>query len=294
MSLMEKHLLLNVLFIFSLSLKSIAQPSTDELLSKVWQFKMATSIVETDRLGNAVDPPNSDIAERDYQFRVINITEEGNLVIRFLHWNATTIAKKREPPDSKVTNRDPNSLNSRFRLKDSQNANSSGNKEKNLRYFRISRADFDIRCEEKLPPNQFSVGATTLPIKVRFGEKNQDGTNKSYTTFSGNISVGMSFGLKHNYNKTFAINYLGGFSLSSIPVSAETTNSYVDEETNQAALTWHLGILAEINNFQIGVFTGIDYLSGKINKEWIYKDKPWLGVGIGFSFFNAKKTTDTQ
>ena len=291
---MGKHALLNLLIFFSLSLKSNAQLSTDELLSKVWQFKMATSIDETDKLGKKVSPPHSDITERGYQFRVVNITGDGDLVIRFLFWNATTSKNKKLPPDAAPINAGRDSLNKRFLMKDSSRNDSRENKEKPFRYFVISRAEFDARCEEKLPANQFSVGAMTLPMKLRFGQKNEDGTNKSYSSFTGNISVGLSFGLKHNYNKTFAINYLGGFSLSAIPVSAETTNNYVEDETNQSAVTWHLGILAEINNFQIGVFTGIDYLSGKVNKEWIYKDKPWLGVGIGFSFFNAKKTTDTQ
>ena len=42
--------------------------------------------------------------------------------------------------------------------------------------------------------------------------------------------------------------------MSSVLVSAETTNNFVENETNQAAITWHVGILASVNNFQMVSF----------------------------------------
>jgi len=30
------------------------------------------------------------------------------------------------------------------------------------------------------------------------------------------------------------------------------------------------------------VITGIDFLAGEIGREWVYRDKPFLGIGLGF------------
>ena len=294
---MKKQILTFIAIIFGsllFAIDSIAQTSTNDLLSKVWQFKMPTRVTESDNLGTPVNPANVETADINYQFRVVNVNSE-SLVIKFLLWNVPiqNNAGVRNFTTTAANSKNA-ALNERFVMRQYLANALTDNQAPNFRYFIISRADFESRCEDKMPKNQFTLGAMTLPIKMRFGQKDNNGTNKSYTSFTGNLSLGLSFGLKHNYNNSFAINYLTGFSLSSIPVSSETTNDFIANETNQAAVTWHLGVLAEINNFQVGVFTGIDYLSGKINKEWVYKNRPWLGVGIGFSFFNAKKTTDTQ
>ncbi len=294
---MKKQILTIIAIIFGsllFAINSIAQTSTNDLLSKMWQFRMPTRVTESDNLGTPVNPANVETADINYQFRVVNVNSE-SLVIKFLLWNVPIQNNAGVRNFSTAAANSKNAaLNEQFVIRQYLVNGLSDNQASHFKYFIINRADFESRCEEKIPKNQFTLGAMTLPIKMRFGQKDNNGTNKSYSSFTGNLSLGLSFGLKHNYNKSFAINYLTGFSLSSIPVSAETTDSFVTNETNQAAVTWHLGVLAEINNFQVGVFTGIDYLSGKINKEWVYKNRPWLGVGIGFSFFNAKKTTDTQ
>ncbi|NTS41925.1 hypothetical protein HRG84_13495 [Flavisolibacter sp. BT320] len=279
----------------SISKWSNSQVSVDDLLAKTWQFKMPTRITEVNKLGESISNPSIEIAENNFQFRVTNIRSDGALVIKFLKWGVETV---RDSNGIKLSEKSAGSrnanLNERLYMKNFERNLNNKTRDENYRYFLLARSDFDAKCEERQPKNQFSLGAMTLPIKVRFGEKDKNGENKSYSSFTGNISLGLSFGLKHNYTRRFAVNYLAGFSLSAIPVSSETTKGFIENETNQAAVTWHAGVLTEIDNFQIGIFTGIDYLSGKIQKEWVYRNKPWLGVGIGFSFFNTKSTTDKQ
>lgn len=270
-----------------------ADISDDELLKKVWTFKMPTQVAPSGLQGTALGG-GDETADRGFQFRVVNITSDGYLVIKFLVWptdKTTTPAGPALANNAKtVTN---TALNERFYMTNFA-ANVFTRSTNGFKYFRILRVNFGSCCEERLQKNQFSLGALTLPIKMRFNHKNDDGTHKSHSSFTGNVSAGLSIGWKRNWPKRVSLSVLGGFSLSSIPVSPETTNDFVKSETNQAAVTWHLGVFTAIDNFQIGVFTGIDYLSGQINQEWVYRRRPWLGIGIGFSFFNTTTTTATQ
>jgi len=152
---------------------------------------------------------------------------------------------------------------------------------------------FNSSCDVTIKKYSVSVGALTLPIKIRPGQKNSDGTYRDFS-FESDISLGLSFGLKIAPNKHTAYNILTGVDLTSVPVTPASTNNSVMTATNLSAITWHLGFLFQIDNFQIGAFTGIDYLAGSTGRQWMYRNDMWLGLGIGYSIFSPKKTTDTQ
>ena len=40
------------------------------------------------------------------------------------------------------------------------------------------------------------------------------------------------------------------------------------------------------SQFSAGLFYGVDYLSGSLNKVWAYRKQGWWGVGINYSLFN--------
>ncbi len=45
-----------------------------------------------------------------------------------------------------------------------------------------------------------------------------------------------------------------------------------------------LGYIVNLNDFQIGVVGGADYISGDASKTWIYQGKPWFSFTVGFDF----------
>jgi hypothetical protein len=91
---------------------------------------------------------------------------------------------------------------------------------------------------------------------------------------------------------------LAGFNVSTVNVDSATTGGKADNNTKTlASITPTLGVLFEVKTFQLGLFTGIDFLTGAgdISQYWMYKNQPWLGVGIGVSLFgNAQSNTQTQ
>jgi hypothetical protein len=43
----------------------------------------------------------------------------------------------------------------------------------------------------------------------------------------------------------------------------------------------------EQDNFNIGLLLGWDRIPGVLGSHWAYNNRPWIGVGIGFSIFTV-------
>lgn len=174
--------------------------------------------------------------------------------------------------------------------KDSNNVviRTAVNSERKL-YFLIPANEFDKVTELSLDNWSFTVGIPTIPVKLRFGNKGE-GESPRYFRFEGNISLGLTVGGKYSFgggNKK-AVNFLTGFTVASVQVDSLTTKGKINSNTSAASFSPHFGLVFEIDRFQFGIFTGIDYLNGEPNKYWVYKDKPWLGIGFGYSLFKTE------
>ena len=163
------------------------------------------------------------------------------------------------------------------------------------KFYLINKKTFKSITAQSEP--RFNFGTVFLPVKIRFeGGKDQD---KHYTNFEGNVNLGLSltFRLLKNVNKN-NIYAITSFSTSQIKINAETTNNFIPidkgEQTNMA-LTPGLGLLVQFESgLQFTIMTGIDYLSGKVGREWVYRDQPFLGVGFGFNIIELGKRPTTN
>ncbi|MDQ0636779.1 hypothetical protein QF042_000344 [Pedobacter sp. W3I1] len=162
------------------------------------------------------------------------------------------------------------------------------NKYKNLAYvdswgndmqFFIPLKDFNGKCESIYPHKRgFTWGFLTLPIKARFGN------SKAPFTFEEKINFGISAGVKWQHVNTVysASNLLGGISVGSVKV---------DKDNSASAISLSVGYMYQYDKFQIGLFTGLDFIDKSGTVNWGYQGKPWLGFAIGFSLFGENKTS---
>lgn len=159
-------------------------------------------------------------------------------------------------------------------------------------YFTLSFKDFEKYCTESIKTHSFSLGIPTIPIKLRFGNGGSE-ENPRYFNFEGNINLGLSLGYKYSFGleKQQSISIVSGFTLSFIPLDSLSTKGKIITKTSASSFSPHFGLIFSDNNFQFGVFTGIDFLYGETNKYWIYKNQPWLGIGFGYSLFNSNNVT---
>ena len=168
-----------------------------------------------------------------------------------------------------------NGTSSNFKYKDLAYIDSWGN---NMQFF-IPLKDFNDKCESIYPYKKgFTWGFLTLPIKVRFGN------SKAPFTFEEKINFGISAGKRWQYVNTVysASNLLFGVSVGGVKI---------DKDNSASALSFSMGYMYQYDVFQIGIFTGADFIDKSGGFSWGYQGKPWVGFAIGFSLFGENKTT---
>ena len=161
-------------------------------------------------------------------------------------------------------------------------------KETNGKYFLMEIEDFN----KKVSPyngyyNSFVWGFTTLPIKVRFKNRNRP------FHYANSFSLGVNAGFEHGFRgrKEQAIGGIIGVGGSTVQIEAtDVSENYELTSSTSGAFTLSAGLVYSYEQFQIGCFLGTDLIPGDLGKNWLYQGKPWLGLGLGFTIFQKNKT----
>lgn len=175
------------------------------------------------------------------------------------------------------------SLNSQF-YRNSSNENI---------YFKLSKADYKTNAQKLSGKGTFIVGASTTLVKIRPGNgKDEEDENVIYSEFGNDFNIGLTAGWRFtpNRKRDFSVAGVGGISFSAIKVTPQTTRDFITSESTQSAITFSAGLIFEIEKFQLSAFGGIDAMSGEIGKNWIYRNRPWIGIGFGYEIFKAKSS----
>ena len=152
------------------------------------------------------------------------------------------------------------------------------------KYFRITKAQLDYKS---IPSNTqryaFTLGSVITPIKLRFGPFD----------FSKDFTIGSTFGVKYTKSDFAPVSFSGllGIGVSGVTLDSFSTNGKVRNRQETQAFTPSLGFMLEFGNAQVGVFTGIDMLSGSnpIFDSYVYRNKPWVSIGLGYSIFTGNR-----
>lgn len=150
------------------------------------------------------------------------------------------------------------------------------------KYFRITKAQLDYKA---IPSNTqryaFTLGSIITPLKIRF----------SPFDFSKDFGIGTTFGIKYTKSDYAPISFsaLVGLGVTGITLDSFYTAGKIKNRQEALAFTPSIGIMLEFGNAQVGVFTGIDMLSSSnpLFDQFIYKNKPWISVGLGYSIFTG-------
>ncbi|MCW3074261.1 MAG: hypothetical protein JWP69_1330 [Flaviaesturariibacter sp.] len=164
-------------------------------------------------------------------------------------------------------------------------------------YFLLPATTYNQVAERFKSPHSFTVGAATTLIKIRPGSKEPiDGKWPVYFDFANDFNIGVLFGYKYKpWRKIdFASNFLAGISVTSIGIDSLTTKGIAKSPSNSSGLTFSLGYVAEFNKFQFGVFSGLDMLTGEVGRNWVYRNRPWIGLTLGYSIFRTQGSPESQ
>jgi hypothetical protein len=121
----------------------------------------------------------------------------------------------------------------------------------------------------------FDYGALAIPFKVQMTGKR---------SFSGSSSIGAYLGYRIPWVDSGVefrpIIFAGAANISTSATTAGTTSSQT-----VAGLSYGLGLISTIKgSFQVGLVLGFDHVDSA--QPYVYNDKPWLSVEIGYSFAN--------
>ena len=215
-----------------------------------------------DAIGNEI----TDFIDPNRSFVVRNVTASGDYVIQLEQFGNNFSQKSQ--------------LNTRYVIAGGQDI-----------LFLLPFTLYKLNAERLEKRGTFTVGAATTLIKIRPGKKTPDNSGYNiYSEFGNDFNIGVSAGWKFKpYRKTeLAYSGMIGFSYTSVKVTPYTTKDFITSESSQSCITISGGLVFEYNSFQVSAFTGLDIMSGEIGRHWIYRKRPWLGVGFGFEIFRAK------
>jgi hypothetical protein len=257
---MEKIKYSFLLLCLLVTISSYAQP---DLRENRHIFKYDFSLEECEFDGTVVSPENKQVMNNGWIFKIRNIigTDYVIQISKFTHESTSTQAQN---------------------LKTYQDSNNE-----NI-YFKLTETEYLAFAEELPKRGRFVVGASTTLIKIRPGN-GKDGDEAIFSEFGNDFNIGATAGWQlTDPKKETSIALVGGLAFSSIKVTPQTTRRYIDSESTQSAITFSLGAIVEIQKFQISAFGGIDTMSGEIGRNWIYGNRPWIGLGFGYEIFKPK------
>ncbi len=128
------------------------------------------------------------------------------------------------------------------------------------------------------------VGASIqLPFKLRPSLNGHPRDITSDAALGASLALRWRISKEHDYFASLAAT--AGFSL--LPIAG---NQLDDGESHTSVVTvpgftWSVGVVTELNAFQLGLFAGKDYASGDAASSWIYDKEWWYALSIGFAFY---------
>jgi hypothetical protein len=151
----------------------------------------------------------------------------------------------------------------------------------------------NLATYNKVIVNQVVLGGMLLPIKIRPAREFNGVQYERH--FATDVSVGPFVGYRfkfkgNNYNSFTTLGLFAGPTLidyvSTVSQTGSPTNGVNPD--NMFAFTYGIGLVHEINGFQMGIVYGSDRVSGKRVKEWPYDGDGWFSLAIGYNFLSGR------
>jgi hypothetical protein len=225
----------------------------------------------------------SEILEERWLFRIVVETKDYKII-------SILPFKDSKDDDGKIY-----ALNKRVAYTEDSNDKSV----KITNYFKLTSAEF-AEVAKKVE-ERWGFGTIILPIKLRFGDTDNQNKNLRYFDFTSEVNVGLSLAWRMSSPRSRVIDthLIASLNLSSIPVDSANTRGFLKTPTKISAMSPTIGFLFNFKNsgLQLIASTGLDLMAGELGKKWIYRNQPWIGIGIGFSLFkfgDKGSATDKQ
>lgn len=157
----------------------------------------------------------------------------------------------------------------------------------------LSKSELSIKSNPVT--SRFNFGLITLPMKLRFGGGSDENKTKRYFDLTADFNLGLTLSYKLNkkYQADVQTHWILALGSSQVKLTPESTNNFITSDQTSIAFSPSTGLIFQFtNNLQVITLIGWDFVPGKVGREWLYKDKPFLGLGIGLKVFEIGKSTE--
>jgi hypothetical protein len=144
----------------------------------------------------------------------------------------------------------------------------------------------------KIPFRAFLVSFNTVPLRLRLASR--DSRNPTPATTNLNFAVNVGGVRGNSYFSPRSVNHYGyalsvfmGATTVSLDRGAYLHPGVYDTDRTNLGISGGVSFTLIRNNVGLVAALGIDHCTGPNRGEWLYQDRPWLGIGIstGLGFF---------
>ena len=231
---------------------------------------------------------NKHFAGHDRRFVVVDICDDNNFLIKFYSTSYMDTLSKDGAKGKNLTR----IVNSPFNY---TGVHSRIDATANDKFFVLKSKDFQEKCDLFYPRRiSFVYGAMTVPIKLRMGDF---GVRRF--DFEEKLNLGFSVGARRQFRSRIpqSINFLFNGGIAAVRIDENNVwnpSLNISSARSTAAFTMSFGIIYQIDIFQTGIYVGSDLVPSNLGIEWFHQGRPWIGVGLGISFFSKHENTKSN
>ena len=143
--------------------------------------------------------------------------------------------------------------------------------------------------------NSIEVDLSTIPVKLRpsfSGVPVQMNSNLNAMLYMGArkdyfVIKSIASPVNRNYSSVRQIGFdLGVFAgIGITPVNPSVTNGLASVEYDGIVFQKGIGAFITVNYISVGITLGFDNLMSSDSKNWIYNNRPYIGLALGLANF---------
>ena len=151
----------------------------------------------------------------------------------------------------------------------------------NYKIYKMAKTDYD-RVKDAKGREILSFGALALPVKLR----SSDGEVNFETDF--NVNFALAIRLSESFINDWDLTWQIGFGLGSTDLTSSNSSIEVGKDQSVETITGLTGLNLRFQTFQVGLYTGLDYINNQSEYDWKYNGNLFISAGIGINIFGGQ------
>jgi hypothetical protein len=157
----------------------------------------------------------------------------------------------------------------------------------NYKIYKMTKTDY-ARVKGAKGREILSFGALALPVKLRSSE----GEVHFETDFNVNFALAVRLG--ESFINDWDLTWQIGFGLGSTDLTSSNSSIEQGKDQSVETITGLTGLNLRFQTFQVGLYTGVDYINNQSEYNWKYNGNMFISAGIGINIFGGQSKKEEK